>query len=131
MITFAKHTHEHSKVEKVGFYLSVACAIHCIATPILITLLPFLGSSFVGNHSWELWFIGGSLVLAAIILFTDYLKHKNLIPMSLLLGTLVIKTLEILWLEHQYEFITGSLGAFFIALAYFLNWKYKAKACAC
>lgn len=131
MITFAKRIHEHSKIEKVGFYLSVACAIHCIATPVLITLLPFLGSSFVGNHSWELWFIGGSLMLAGIILFTDYLKHKNLIPLSLLLGTLVVKTLEILWLGHKYEFITGSLGAFFIALAYFLNWKYKAKACDC
>ena len=131
MITFAKHTHEHNKMERVGFYLSIACAIHCIATPLLITLLPFLGSSFIGNHDWEIWFIGGSLVLAGIILFYDYLKHKNLIPISLLLGTLLVKAFEILWLGHKYEFITGSLGAIFIALAYFLNWKYKEKACNC
>jgi hypothetical protein len=131
MITFAKHTHEHSKMEKVGFYLSVACAVHCIATPVLVTLLPFLGSSFIGNHAWEIWFIGGSLVLAGVILWNDYLKHKNLIPLILLLGTVAVKALEIIWLGHKYEFITGSLGAFFIALAYFLNWKYKEKACAC
>jgi phosphoglycerol transferase MdoB-like AlkP superfamily enzyme len=131
MITFAKHTHEHSKMEKVGFYLSVACAIHCIATPVLVTLLPFLGSSFVGNHDWEIWFIGGSLVLAGVILMNDYFKHKNLIPITLLFGTVLIKILEINWLGHQYEFLTGSLGAFFIALAYFLNWRYKDRVCGC
>lgn len=131
MITFAKHPQEHSKIEKAGFYLSIACAIHCVATPVLITLLPFLGSTFVGNHDWEIWFIGGSLVLAGIILVNDYLKHKNLIPLLLLLGTVLVKTFEILWSGHRYEFITGSLGAVFIASAYFLNWKYKAKACNC
>ena len=131
MITLVKHTHPHNGIEKVGFYLSIVCAIHCIATPVLITLLPFLGSSFMADHTWEMWFIGGSLVLAGVILFTDYLKHKNLIPMSLLLGTVAVKALEILWLGHQFEFITGSLGAIFIALAYFLNWKYKATICDC
>ena len=131
MITFAKHTHQHNGIEKVGFYLSIACAIHCIATPVLVTLLPFLGSSFIGNHAWEIWFIGGSLVLAGVILMMDYLKHKNLIPMGLLLGALIVKAIEILWLGHQFEFITGSLGAIFIALAYFLNWKYKAQVCDC
>jgi glucose-6-phosphate-specific signal transduction histidine kinase len=131
MITFTKHTHEHSKIERVGFYLSLACAVHCIATPVLITLLPFLSSGFIGNHAWEIWFIGGSLVLAGVILFNDYLKHKNLVPMSLLLGSMAVKGIEMVWLGHQFEFITGSLGAVFIALAYFLNWKYKEKACGC
>jgi hypothetical protein len=49
----------------------------------------------------------------------------------LLLGTVAVKALEMVWLGHQYEFITGSLGAFFIALAYFLNWRYKDKVCGC
>lgn len=118
-------------MEKVGFYLSVACAIHCVATPLLVTLLPFLGSSFIGNHSWEIWFIGGSLVLAGVILFNDYLKHKNLIPMALLIGSLSVKALEIWWLGDKFEFITGSLGAIFIATAYYLNWKYKERVCGC
>ena len=131
MITSVKHTREHSKIEKAGFYLSIACAIHCIATPVLITLLPVLGSNFLGNHSWEIWFIGGSLVLAGVILFNDYLKHKNTIPMTLLFGTLIVKALEIWWLGDKFEFITGSLGAIFIATAYYFNWKYKEKACGC
>lgn len=130
MITFAKHTHDHSTVEKVGFYLSLICAIHCIATPILITLLPFLGSSFISDHSWEIWFIGGSLVLAGILLGRDFRKHQNPLPLYLLAASMIVKALEISWLGHQFEFLTGTLGALFIALAYYFNWKYK-KECSC
>jgi phosphoglycerol transferase MdoB-like AlkP superfamily enzyme len=130
MITFTKHTHEHNKIEKVGFYLSLACAVHCIATPVLITLLPFLGGSFISNHSWEIWFIGVSLILASVLLFNDFRKHQNALPLILLAGSLLVKLLEIVWLGHKYEFLTGSLGALFIATAYYFNWKYK-KECSC
>ena len=130
MITFVKHTHEHNKMEKVGFYLSIICAIHCIATPVIITLLPFLGSSLISDHSWEIWFIGGSLILAGVLLYNDFKIHKNLIPLYLLVGSLVVKTSEIVWLGHEFEFLTGTLGASFIASAYYFNWKYK-KECSC
>lgn len=130
MITFAKNTQEQNKMEKVGFYLSLLCAVHCIATPILITLLPFLGSSFISDHSWEIWFIGGSLMLASILLWSDFRKHQNPLPLFLLIGSLLVKLLEIVWLGHQFEFLTGSIGALFIASAYYFNWKYK-KQCGC
>ncbi|MES2517014.1 MAG: MerC domain-containing protein [Bacteroidota bacterium] len=123
------HSHDNNKIEKLGFYLSVACAIHCIATPVLITVLPFLGSSLV-NHSWELWFIGGSLILAVTLLYADFRKHQNALPLVLLSGSLLTKLLEVMWLGDKYEFITGTVGALFIAAAYYFNWKYK-KACSC
>ena len=129
MITTMNHSHDNNKIEKLGFYLSIACAIHCIATPVLITVLPFLGSSFV-NHSWEIWFIGGSLILAGTLLYTDFRKHQNSLPLVLLGASLCTKLMEILWLGDSFEFITGSIGALFIAVAYYFNWKYK-KACSC
>jgi hypothetical protein len=132
MITTMKNSERQIlKVEKVGFYLSVLCAIHCIATPILITLVPFLGGSLLENHTWELWFIGGSLALAGVILYSDYKKHENTSPLSLLGLSLFIKLLEVIWLGERLEFITGSLGALLIASAYFINWKSKIKTCTC
>jgi phosphoglycerol transferase MdoB-like AlkP superfamily enzyme len=129
MITRMNHREDSNKVEKIGFYLSIACAIHCIATPVLITLLPFLGSSLV-NHSWEIWFIGGSLVLAGIILYSDFKKHHNVFPITLLVASLFVKLLEVMWLGESLEFLTGSIGALLIASAYYFNWKYK-KTCSC
>ncbi len=127
-----KHTHEHHntlKLEKVGFYLSVLCAIHCIATPVLLTVLPFLGSSLLEDHSWELWFIAGSVLLAGIVLFKDYKRHLNYLPLLLLVASSLTKLCELWWLGEQYEFITGTVGAAFIASAYYFNWKYKAATC--
>lgn len=129
MITTMNHSHDNNKIEKLGFYLSVVCAIHCIATPVLITILPFLGSSLV-NHSWEIWFIGGSLILAGTLLYTDFRKHQKSLPLMLLGASLCTKLMEILWTGDSLEFITGSVGALFIAAAYYFNWKYK-KACGC
>ncbi len=132
MITTMEHTHRHTlKIEKVGFYLSILCAIHCIATPVLITLIPFLGGSLMADHSWELWFIGGSILLAGVILWIDYRKHFNTIPLLLLIGSLIFKLMEVLWLGESFEFITGSIGALLIASAYYINWKAKVKSCSC
>ena len=58
------HSHNETPIEKVGFYLSIICAVHCIATPVVMTVLPYLGSSLFHNHSWEIWFIGASVALA-------------------------------------------------------------------
>jgi hypothetical protein len=70
------------------------------------------------------------LILAGVLLYTDFKKHKNPIPLYLLIGSLIIKVSEIVWFGHQFEFLTGSLGALFIALAYYFNWKHKKK-CSC
>lgn len=128
-----RHRHQHihtHKIEKVGFYLSLICAIHCIATPLFITLLPYIGGQLFSNHEWEIWFISGSLILAGVILYIDYLKHHNTLPLLLLLGSLLVKLIEIIWLGHSFEFVTGTLGALLIAIAYYMNWKYKS-ACDC
>lgn len=127
-----KQSHRHStiKIEKIGFYVSLLCAIHCIATPLLVTLLPYVGGHLLQNHTWELWFILGSVVLAGAILWGDYKKHQYRLPLTLLLASLSVKALEVLWLGEAFEFITGALGGLLIALAYYFNWKYKA-ACTC
>ena len=128
-----ENTHTHnatSKIEKIGFYLSLACAIHCIATPLIMTLLPFIGGHLFANHQWEIGFIAVSVVLAGNILYSDFQKHQNILPLLLLLGSVFVKVAEILWLGEKYEFVTGSLGAMLIAVAYYTNWKYKA-TCNC
>jgi len=124
------HSHNETPIEKVGFYLSVICAIHCIATPVVMTVLPYLGSSLFHNHSWEIWFIGASVALAGALLIADYRKHHSIVPLTLLLGSLAVKGIELVWTGEQYEFLTGFVGAILIASAYYFNWKAKA-SCSC
>jgi lipoprotein signal peptidase len=131
MSKVSAHTHIITdKIEKIGFYLSVLCAIHCAATPIVLTLMPVFGGSFFKNHSWEIAFVGISLILAVVLLARDYKKHFNKIPLLLLLAGAFVKVSEILFFGEKTEFITGSLTAILIASAYWINWQSKPK-CDC
>jgi hypothetical protein len=125
------HQHgENVRLEKMGFYLSVLCAVHCIAMPLIITLLPFMGSSFLNDHSWELFLIGLSMLLGVWVLWSDYQKHQIRLPLLLLVGSFLIKLIELAYLSHHYEYLTAPIGAILIAAAYYLNWKHK-EACSC
>lgn len=119
-----------SRLEKVGFWLSVACAIHCLAMPVLITLLPFIGGSFLADHETEFYVLGSSWLLAGILLYNDYRKHKTILPLSLLAGSVATKLLEVFVLGEASEVYMAPIGGLLIAVAYYFNWKHKA-ACAC
>jgi MerC mercury resistance protein len=118
------------RLERIGFWLSVACAIHCLAMPVILTLLPFLGGTLLADHETEHWFLGISWLLAGFLLWQDYRKHKVSIPLFLLGFSVATKFIQELILGENFETIIAPIGGILIAVAYYLNWKYKAQ-CTC
>ena len=41
-------------VDTIGAFLSFSCAIHCVAMPLLVTILPLLGLGFLASERAEL-----------------------------------------------------------------------------
>lgn len=41
-------------LDRIGIIVSCACAVHCAAVPLLIGVLPLLGSSFIADERAEL-----------------------------------------------------------------------------
>jgi hypothetical protein len=129
--TSAKHTSANTnKLERIGFWLSLACAIHCLAMPLIITILPFVGNTFLADHQAEFWVLGSSWILAGVLLYKDFRKHKNHIPLLLLAGSIAVKMVEVWILGESYEQILAPIGGVIIAIAYYFNWKYNAQ-CTC
>lgn len=85
-ITFASSMKDHfiHNSSKLSVILSVACAIHCVAMPLLMLSFPFLHDSFLGNPMLE-WGILLSLVVFGIISLDHYKKkhHGNSLPIIL------------------------------------------------
>ena len=50
-------------VDNIGACLSFACGIHCKAMPLLNTVLPLIGLSFLANERAELILISGAIGL--------------------------------------------------------------------
>ncbi len=116
-----------SRLDKVGFYLSVLCAVHCASTPLLVAVLPLLSTELLHNSTLELALVGTTVVIAGGVLLRDYLHiHKNIAPLLLLLAGFAAKLLGLFVLGQQYEPVIITSGAAFIILAYIVNWRMRA-----
>ncbi|MYF99736.1 MerC domain-containing protein [Candidatus Poribacteria bacterium] len=64
-------------VDNTGACLSFACAIHCMAMPLLVTILPLIGLSFLATERAELYLIIGAIALAIGSLAWGVQHHQS------------------------------------------------------
>ena len=107
---------------KLIYIASMACVLHCLATPFLIVIAPFVGS-FFENPIIEYSLLLISLVCGSFIIYKGYCSHKKLHLFFLyLMGT-------VLWVVHsafEYHDINGAkiyftIGTMFVLSSYFLS----------
>lgn len=67
----------HSKLDTLGACLSFACAVHCLAVPFLITLLPLIGLGFMADHAFEAVMLVVAVGLATASLCWGTRVHKK------------------------------------------------------
>ena len=117
-------------VEKVGVFLSLLCAIHCLALPLILFAAPYLASSIAFSPMAEWVLVIGSFGMALLLLWQDFRKHRQPMPLFFLGLAVLIKLVDTLVGMKSIEWIFGlSLGVF-ITLAYWFNYKHKT-ACTC
>jgi hypothetical protein len=117
---------------KLGMSLSLLCAIHCLAMPFIITLLPLAGRAFNLDATTEIVLIGTSIIISSITLSRDYFKHHhNLKPIYVLtLGVLLIALLHIINLPTAYKWSESS-GGLLLFGAFLVNRKHMKKHHTC
>ncbi len=126
--------------DRVGFSLSLICAVHCLAMPIFLPLVPLLADSFVASENLELLIISITFLIATPTLFRGYLRHRKLvIPACFLLGLLFL-ALRPSAFEHAHDhlhsedtshFILAALGGGALALGHWLNLRFCRTCPAC
>ncbi len=114
---------------KTGMFLSFLCLIHCLATPILLTTLPFIAKDWI-SHTTEVYLVAGSLIIAIYLLTKDHRVHNNIYPLFLLLISIFFNGIGLFILPEKFETPTIILGSLIMASAYLLNWKLHSKICS-
>lgn len=110
-------------LDRIGITATSLCALHCILLPVLLPALPFLGLSFLADHSWEHVFLIFTAILGSVALFSGFKRyHRKLYPFYLLfLGV------SIYWIKHDFseelEVYFIIVGASLIVAAHFINLK--------
>ena len=64
-------------VDNSGACLSLACAVHCIVMPLLVTILPLIGLGFLAKERAELIFITCAIGLAIGSLAWGVRHHRS------------------------------------------------------
>ena len=122
-----------NRLSQIGSYASLACAIQCALTPVVILALPFLTthvssewnavlSSILGETT-EWFFIGVICLFGGFGLLTTYAIHQDKRPAYLSVLGLFLLLFARLGMDHQSagEIAMDILGASFIAGAGFWN----------
>jgi hypothetical protein len=125
--------------DKLAIGLSLACAIHCLALPVLLVLLPGIAALQLDNESFHLWMIIAVLPSSIYALTLGCKQHKRyqllllgsigllLMVSALLLGEALIGELG--------EKILTTVGGGFVAVGHWFNYRLcstqKDKSCAC
>ena len=68
---------EKGILDYTGATVSWICAIHCLAMPFIISVLPLIGLSFLADETTEWLIILGSLILALLSLVPAFLKKHG------------------------------------------------------
>lgn len=124
-----KHPFFSLNPDLAGFSVSLLCAAHCAALPLLLSLAPLSGLHFLA-HPWaELAVICLSILLALFALLKGYYNHhrRKTAPIVAILGFLLIGTGHMAAGELQ-EIVFSTSGAVFIALAHFINRRHIQEA---
>ncbi len=114
-------------MDKFGICLSVCCGLHCLITPLFLTLGALEFFDFLANEQLEFALSLGVLVVGIIAILPPLRLHRNYSVMVLfIVGFLVLKASELipmLWM--QVSILVA--GVLMIIIAHYFNIKLKIK----
>jgi len=115
-------------LDKFAILLSGVCFLHCLFTPVLVTMLPILSLSVVVEdllfHQLMLWVV---LPTSLVALFLGCRKHKKLsivatgaVGMSILIAVAIFGHD---WFGITAEKVVTTIGGLVLALSHYLNYQ--------
>ena len=118
--------------EAWGIAASVACAIHCAITPLLISSLPLFGVNIVHNPVIEILLLGAAFVFGVYTLWHGFKKHHhNFITIGIFTFGMLLFVMH-QFIKFPYSTLIFVLpGVVAIVSAHLLNHRYCRLANHC
>jgi hypothetical protein len=119
------HAHSHSETDTsdtIGQVLSAVCAVHCVSTPLVVSMAPAAASVFGGAHPVLLVLV---IVVGLWAFVPGYRCHRSSKVIGLAVGGVVALGVAALAFEGSLLAETGVslLGATLMMSAHWLNRK--------
>lgn len=114
-------------LDKSSISLSLLCAVHCLALPIITVMSPALTGSVIADESFHRWLVLVVLPLSLVALFMGCKQHKGRVVLSLGISGLLLLVFTALFGHDVFgelgEKIATVVGAGMIAIAHYRNYR--------
>jgi hypothetical protein len=108
-------------LDTIGAVASVACALHCLALPVLFLFAPVLAER-LHSHAFDLVFVTLALAFGGVVLVRGWLRHRNAVPLRWYgaAAALLVAGISVLHDMAGHTVVLG-LGGFALAIAHLRN----------
>jgi MerC mercury resistance protein len=118
----------HAWLDQIGIGLSFACAIHCMALPLLVAVLPLTGLGFLVQSPTEALLVLASPVLAAGSLCWGFRLHRRWHVFVVLSAALVLIGAGRSLVDELYEIVLMVAGALLLVGGHLMN-RHLCRSC--
>ena len=115
-------------VDQLGAGLSVACALHCMFSPVLVAVLPMLGLGFLVDEMAEVVLLSLAVILAVGSLCWGFRLHKSIRVFFPLGAAVLLIAAGRLFAEDASEIVLVVAGALLLVVSHLLN-RYFCRTC--
>lgn len=113
-----------NKIDRIGFIISITCAIHCAIMPILLIFFPYFLLSLFLTEKLEIYILLSSLILSITSVCFGLKQHKN-IKILLIFSVGLISILIGRFIYHNHEHTSVNffmvLGGLFLSASHWIN----------
>lgn len=126
------HGHSHGGLlDRFGAFLGFACAVHCIAVPVLLGVLPAFGLSFLADHAFDLTIVVIAGACALWAARTGWRTHGDRRIIAGFGAAVLLLTLGLVLGEDDLAGrIPSILGGIVLAVTHIFNLRASRKDCA-
>ncbi|MBU2976874.1 MerC domain-containing protein [Alteromonas sp. C1M14] len=124
-------TKTQALTDKLSIGLSVACTIHCLALPLLMTIVPAMAALGLDDERFHFWMIIAVIPCSVLALAHGCRQHKKYPLIAVVATGLTLLVLALFAGERFGEVAEKMLtvtGALFVATGHGLNYWYCRKS---
>ena len=108
------------RLDQVGIGLAGLCAVHCLATLVLVSALG-LGGQFLLQENIHRIGLFLALVVAAVAIGWGMLRHRRIMPFAIASTGIGFMAWALLVPHGANEFLLTLLGVTLVSIGHFLN----------
>ena len=116
-------------LDRTAIALSGLCVLHCLAMPLVLLLLPFLGQLTEGHFHLQMLVV--VVPVSTIALSLGYRKHRRLAVLVAGAGGLLLLFVGGTWMHNEIGIIadraTTITGSLLLASAHFYNSRFSRR----